>query len=80
MVRLSFLRPTTLRDRAFEAAITAAMGFFPDVLRIQFAHTGFPTSTYESLIPRWLRGGPDWSRGEAELIASYVSSLNHCLF
>ena len=35
---------------------------------------------YSDALELALRGPSDWSEGERELFAAYVSSLNQCLF
>lgn len=35
---------------------------------------------YKAALCKWLSGSPQWSRGEQELMAAFVSTLNQCEF
>lgn len=79
MPRLDIMNPSTMGDRLERAAVSGALGFFPAITIIMFVWTPFDFSAYAANIRRWNRTSEDWSKGEVELMASFVSSLNHCV-
>lgn len=80
MRNLDILKPENLGSRFKRLAIRGAFGFFPEGMAFNFVQTPFDIGTYRGNIPKFLRPTSDWTKGEAELFASYVSALNHCRF
>ena len=80
MIRLDILQQKNLKDRFKRLAIRGAFGFFPDGMAIGFVKTDFDMAAYTGNIQEFLRMSPAWSKGEAELFASYVSAQNDCHF
>jgi len=78
--RLSILEPRSLKDQVKYQAFKQAFGFFPDVMRTMFARTQLDLSPYRDVMRACHRSSPAWSRGEIELLASYVSAQNDCHF
>jgi hypothetical protein len=52
----------------------------PDVVRTLYYRPEFFGKPISHIIHRALRGPSDWSVGERELFASFVSHLNKCRF
>jgi hypothetical protein len=52
----------------------------PDVVRLMLYRPEFFGRRYSLLLHEALRGPSDWSVGERELMAAFVSKLNQCLF
>ena len=52
----------------------------PDVLKTLHYRPEIFGRPYSETLELALRGPSDWSEGERELFAAYVSSLNQCLF
>lgn len=80
MPRLEIMNPSSLGDRLKRAAVSSAFGFFPEGMSFMFVETPLEFGAYTANISRWLRTGEDWSKGEVEFMASFVSSRNHCVF
>jgi len=78
--RLEIMNPSSLGDRLKQAAVSSAFGFFPEGMSFMFVETALDVDAYTANISRWLRTSEDWSKGEVELMASFVSSRNHCVF
>jgi len=74
-------RGGSLADRLLYAIIRRASGFrAPDVvrtLRYRAARFGRPHSAHTQVV---MRGPSEWSVGERELFAAYVSRVNDCQF
>jgi hypothetical protein len=51
-----------------------------DIIRVLLYRTEFFGKPYAAATHDALRGPSDWSAGERELFAAFVSSLNHCPF
>jgi hypothetical protein len=51
-----------------------------DILRALLYRPDFFGKPYAAATHDALRGPSDWSAGERELFAAFVSSLNHCPF
>jgi hypothetical protein len=70
-----------LGSRLLFAFIRVVSGFrAPDVVRTLKYHPaifGDPHSRHTQAV---MRGPSDWTVGERELFAAFVSRLNHCLF
>ena len=79
--RLSIMEPQSFTDRIKYNVLTFAFGFFPDVMRITFAKTKLNiANTFQKVLKTFHRPSPSWSKAEAELFASFVSSQNDCEF
>jgi len=61
--------------------IRLASGFrAPDVIRTLFYRKKFFGAHQSKLTQRVMRGPSDWTVGERELFAAFVSKLNRCEF
>ncbi len=52
----------------------------PDVLRVLYYRPELFGGPFTQIIQDLLRGVSDWTVGERELFAAYVSKKNQCLF
>ncbi len=52
----------------------------PDVVRTLFYRPEFFGEHYSEILQDVMRGDSDWTVGERELFAAYVSKKNQCLF
>jgi hypothetical protein len=52
----------------------------PDVRKLLAYRPRFFGEAFSEALETVLRGPSDWSIGERELFAAYVSSRNHCVF
>jgi hypothetical protein len=52
----------------------------PDVVKTLLYRKNFFGGPHSRLTQQVMRGPSDWSVGERELFAAYVSSLNQCVF
>ncbi|MEW5742399.1 MAG: hypothetical protein AB1938_26010 [Myxococcota bacterium] len=52
----------------------------PDVVRTLLYRRDFWGDRYNDLLQPVMRGPSDWSVGERELFAAFVSNLNRCRF
>jgi hypothetical protein len=52
----------------------------PDVLKTLHYRPELFGRPYSDVLDRAMRGSSDWSAGERELFAAFVSSLNQCPF
>jgi hypothetical protein len=52
----------------------------PDVVKTIYYRPEFFGAAYSSLLQDILRGPSEWSVGQRELFAAFVSRLNQCLF
>ena len=52
----------------------------PDVVKTCLFRPGFFGTPYRDLLHDVMRGPSDWSVGERELFAAFVSQQNQCLF
>jgi hypothetical protein len=75
------VRGDRMAARAFHAIVRVISGFrAPDVVRtLQYRRQffGMPHSAHTHAV---MRGPSEWSVGERELFAAFVSRLNQCLF
>ena len=70
-----------LSDRVKLRLIRLASGREPsDILKLLFYRSDYFGSAFTSWVEAVLRGPSDWTIGERELIAAFVSSLNKCRF
>ncbi len=51
-----------------------------DIIRVLLYRTEIFGKPFSNATHAALRGPSDWSAGERELFAAFVSSLNHCPF
>ena len=69
------------REREMLAAIEAASGRPPsDVLKTLYYRSEIFGRPFSDVLDLAMRGESDWSPGERELFATFVSSLNQCPF
>ena len=74
-------RGDSLSARVFFAVIRALSGFrASDVIRTLRYHPHVFGRPHRAHTQAVMRGQSDWSIGERELFAAFVSRLNHCLF
>ena len=71
--------------RLKQRLILKAITFFskhgpPDVIRVLLYRPEFFGRRYSELVQRSLRQPSEWSVGERELFAAFVSKLNRCVF
>ncbi len=52
----------------------------PDVIRVMMYHPEFFGQHFSDALQELLQGPSDWSIGERELFAAFVSSKNQCAF
>jgi hypothetical protein len=68
-------------ERAALAAIEAASGRPPsDVVKTLYYRPEVFGRPFSDVLDLAMRGESDWSPGERELFATFVSSLNRCRF
>jgi len=71
----------TLRQRMLLRLIRVMSGFrAPDVVRTLMYRRSFFGAHQNALTELVMRGPSQWSVGERELFAAYVSRLNQCVF
>jgi hypothetical protein len=69
------------REQETLAAIEAASGRPPsDVLKTLYYRSEIFGRPFSDVLDLAMRGESDWSPGERELFATFVSSLNQCPF
>jgi hypothetical protein len=56
------------------------MGHAPGVVRTMFYRKEFFGRPFSELTHQVMRGPSDWTVGERELFAAFVSRLNQCVF
>jgi uncharacterized peroxidase-related enzyme len=70
-----------MSDRMKLRMIRLASGREPsDILKLLFYRRDFFGDPFTRWVEAVLRGPSDWTVGERELIAAFVSNLNHCRF
>ena len=69
-----------LRERLLLGAMRLGMGAVPDVARTLLYRREFFGGPYGALAQAVLRGPSEWSVGERELFAAFVSRQNQCSF
>ncbi len=71
----------TLGRKLLLAIIRVASGFrAPDVVRTLLYRPGFFGRAHSALTQAVMRGPSEWSVGERELFAAWVSRVNQCPF
>ena len=74
-------RGDRLKYRFFFQFIRLVSGFrAPDVIRTLHYRRDFFGGPHSAHTQAVMRGPSEWSVGERELFAAFVSRLNHCLF
>ena len=69
------------RESGVLAQIREAVGREPvDVVKTLYYRPELFGAPFSSVLDDAMRGPSDWSPGERELFAAFVSSLNQCLF
>ena len=69
-----------LRDRFMLGMMRVMMGHAPGVVRTLLYRKGFFGRKFSELTHQVMRGPSEWSVGERELFAAFVSRLNQCVF
>src|SRR5262249_47988509 len=69
-----------LRHRLRLWMIRLVIGEFPDVMRTMWYRPRFFGYAFLTAMQAAMRGPSEWSVGERELFATFVSSLNQCPF
>jgi hypothetical protein len=80
-MRLPTVEHGRLPSRLLFALIRVVSGFrAPDVLRTIFFRPAFFGTPFARLVQASLRGPSEWSVGEREMFAAFVSERNKCRF
>lgn len=69
-----------LSDKLRLAAMRVMTGHAPGVVRTLLYRKDFFGGKFSELTHQVMRGPSDWSVGERELFAAFVSRLNQCVF
>ena len=69
-----------LADKLKLAAMRIFAGHAPGVVRTLLYRKEFFGGTFSDLTQQVMRGPSQWSVGERELFAAFVSRLNQCVF
>jgi hypothetical protein len=69
-----------LPDKMRLAAMRIMAGHAPGVVRTMLYRKRFFGEKFSELTQQIMRGPSEWSVGERELFAAFVSSLNQCVF
>jgi hypothetical protein len=67
-------------DRVRLAAMRLMAGHAPGVVRTLLYRKGFFGKKFSELTQQVMRGPSQWSVGEREIFAAFVSRLNQCVF
>lgn len=67
-------------DRLRLAAMRIVAGHAPGVVRTLLYRKSFFGRRFSELTQQVMRGPSEWSVGERELFAAFVSRLNQCVF
>ena len=73
-------RGHAISDRVRLAAMRMMTGHAPGVVRTLLYRKGFFGGKFSELTHQVMRGRSEWSVGERELFAAFVSRLNQCVF
>ena len=80
-LRLPSVERGRLPSRLIFAIIRLTSGFrAPDVVRSIFFRPDFFGTPFSALVQATLRGPSEWSVGEREMFAAFVSERNKCRF
>lgn len=69
-----------LRDRLFLGFMRLVAGHAPGVVRTLRYRKGFFGQPFTDLTQAVMRGPSQWSVGEREIFAAFVSRMNRCVF
>ncbi len=78
--RLILLAPRGLGAKLRHASFLGLHGDYPAALQVLEPKTRLDRSALPRLLRISNRASTDWTRGEAELMSAFVSSLNGCVF
>jgi hypothetical protein len=70
----------SLRDRAMLAVMRVIMGHAPGVVRTMLYRKAFFGRPFSELTQQVMRGPSEWTVGDRETFAAFVSRLNKCVF
>ena len=68
------------RDKAMLTVMRLVMGHAPGVVRTLLYRKAFFGRAFSELTQQVMRGPSQWSVGEREIFAAFVSHLNQCVF
>lgn len=75
------LESGSLIQRAKRAAMSKAFGFYPAALHVMEPKTAMRgRSLFTALLQEAHRPSAEWTRPELELLSSFVSARNQCVF
>jgi hypothetical protein len=69
-----------LRDKAMLGVMRIVMGHAPGVVRTLLYRKEFFGRPWSELTQQVMRGPSEWTVGERETFAAFVSRLNQCVF
>ena len=69
-----------LRDRALLGVMKLVQGHAPGVVRTLLYRKDFFGAQWGALTQEVMRGPSEWSIGDRELMAAYISKVNACEF
>ena len=69
-----------LPDKAMLAVIRVMMGHAPGVVRTLRYRKAYFGAPFSELTQQVMRGPSQWTVGEREVFAAFVSRLNQCVF
>ena len=69
-----------LPDKLMLTMMQMVMGHAPGVVRTLKYRKGFFGKKFSELTHQVMRGRSEWTVGEREIFAAFVSRLNQCLF
>ena len=69
-----------LPDKAMLAVIRVMMGHAPGVVRTLRYRKAYFGTPFSELTQQVMRGPSQWTVGEREVFAAFVSRLNQCVF
>ena len=69
-----------LRDRVMLGVMRLMMGHAPGVVRTLMYRKEFFGKPWTALTQQVMRGPSEWTVGERETFAAFVSRLNQCVF
>ncbi len=69
-----------LRDKLMLGVMRLMMGHAPGVVRTLLYRKDFFGRKFSELTHQVMRGPSQWSVGERELFAAFVSRMNQCVF
>src|SRR5262245_39529178 len=70
----------TLSARLIAQIVRFVDGFSPDIVRVFLYRKEFFGELFQSGFHETLRGDSEWSFGERELMAAFVSARNQCRY